>query len=41
MLYDLEPTNNHPERAMLFAGGHCNARIQACSLGGMRRRNML
>ena len=41
MLYDLEPTNNHSERAMRFVVGHRNVRMQACSLGGMRRCNIL
>ena len=41
VLYNLEPTNNHSERAMRFVVGHRNVRIQVCSLRGMWRCNTL
>ena len=41
MLYDLEPTNNHSERAMRFVVGNRNVRMQVCSLRGMWRCNIL
>ncbi|MYL11395.1 MAG: hypothetical protein F4010_04475 [Cenarchaeum sp. SB0669_bin_11] len=35
VLYKLESTNNHSERAMRFVVGHRNVRIPVCSLRGM------
>ena len=40
-LYDLEPTNNHSERAMRFVVGHRNVCMQLCSLRGMWRCGVL
>ena len=41
VLYKLEPTNNHSERAMRFVVGHRNVRMQVCSLRGIWRCNTL
>ena len=41
VLYDLEPTNNHSERAMRFVVGNRNVHMQICSLRGMWRCDVL
>ena len=41
VLYDVDPTNDHSERAVRFVMGVCNVRVQMCDLRGMWWRNIL